>query len=100
VSEGHSYLRVGTWRDSEESWNYATGDFEDGISVYALDPTTGQPIVPPDGEWADSDLADRLASDDPKFIVTGRETGTGGDGEPLLRDVRIVGTWPIPPGEG
>jgi hypothetical protein len=38
-------------------------------------------------------LHDRLASDDPKYLVTGDLVGIGGDGEPLLRNLRIVGTW-------
>lgn len=91
-SNSTRYLRVGAWRDSEQSWNFATGGFEQGVSVYALDPE-GMPVVPPDGEWAESDLHDRLASDEPKYLVTGNVVGCGGDGEPLLRNLRIIGTW-------
>lgn len=39
------YLRIGTWRDTEQYWNYSTGGFEAGVSVYALEPD-GDPVVP------------------------------------------------------
>lgn len=87
------YLRVGTWNpDRPISKNYATGSQEAGLSVYELD-RTGKPIVPSEGEWAEDDMQDRLASSDPKFLVQGMVVGRGGDGEPVLDDVRVVGTW-------
>lgn len=86
------YLRIGRWDDSERSRNFATGEFEAGVSVYDLDPA-GAPIDPGEGEWSADDLRDRLAGDDPKFLVTGDVVGEGGDGEPLLRNVRVIGHW-------
>jgi hypothetical protein len=87
------YLRVGTWNpDRPISKNYATGSQEAGLSVYELD-RTGKPITPSEGEWAEDDMQDRLASSDPKFLVQGMVVGRGGDGEPVLDDVRVVGMW-------
>lgn len=82
------YLRIGAWHPSEQSRNYATGDIEAGVSVYDLD-GQGRPIAP-DGEWAEDDLRDRLASDEPKWLVEGDLVGEGHDGEPLLQNIRIV----------
>jgi 8-oxo-dGTP pyrophosphatase MutT (NUDIX family) len=85
------YLRVGTWNPAtERSGNYAAGKMEKGVSVYALGPH-GDPVVPPEGEWAADDLRDRMRGDEPKFLVQGKLVGRGNDGEPLLRKVRVVG---------
>ena len=86
------YLRVGDWNpECPRSRNFATGDIEYGLSVYEL--MEGMPVIPPDGEWAEDDLRTRLQSDAPKYLVQGEIAGWGGDGEPVLSDVRIVGLW-------
>lgn len=88
------YLRIGDWDRSTptpRSSNFATGDIEAGLSVYDL--KDGQPVVPEEGEWAEQDMRERLASDDPKYIVRGRLVGQGHDGEPLLSHVQIVRNW-------
>lgn len=89
------YLRIGEWDRTNprpRSRNYATGEIEVGLSVYDLD-EVGNPIAPPDSEWAEDDLRDRIKSADPKFIVTGQLVGIGHDGEPLLSDIVVVGEW-------
>lgn len=86
-----TYLRLGPWPEDERSRCWATGTIEEGVSVYALDPQ-GQPVAP-SGEWAEVDLHERLALDEPKWLVTGDLVGTGHDGEPLLRNLTIVRRW-------
>lgn len=89
------YLRVGDWNPKHErSSNYATGDIEMGLSAYDLD-DGGEPVVPESGntDWQETDLRDRMRGDDPKYLVQGDLVATGHDGEPLLRRVRVVGTW-------
>jgi hypothetical protein len=83
------YLRVGDWHESETSRNYAAGKTEIGVSVYDI--RDGKPLTPEDGEWAEVDMRERLDSSDPKYLVQGEEQGTGHDGEPLLKRVRVVG---------
>jgi hypothetical protein len=89
------YLRVGDWHPSETSRNYAEGGTEAGVSVYRLH--DGHPVTP-EGDEESADIHARLAGDDPKHLVTGREVGTGAQGEPLLRDVRHVGEYEAPAG--
>lgn len=87
------YLRIGDWNpDNERSGNYAMGEIEVGLSVYDLD-EHGQPIIPDEGEWAEDDFNDRMASDAPKYLVQGQHVGMGHDGEPLLNGVVVVGMW-------
>lgn len=87
------FLRIGDWHDSETSRNYATGEAELGVSVYELGPEGGI-VVPPESEWARQDLMDRLRLGEVRHLVRGRVAGWGGDGEPLLRDLEMVGAWP------
>lgn len=97
LDTGHRprYLRVGEFdrsTDKPVSRNFVTGDFEIGLSVYELD-ADGYPVVPPESEWAETDMRDRLASDEPKYIVTGNLVGWGHDGEPLLSHIEVIGEW-------
>lgn len=86
------YLRSGDLPRGGRSRNYATGELEHGVSVYDMTDHNA-PKTPPEGEWADDDLRDRLKSDEPWHVVTGKEAGVGGDGEPVIRDPKIVGRW-------
>lgn len=87
------YLRIGNWDlDDPRSYNHALGEREVGLSAYDLDEEL-RPVVPEEGEWAETDMRDRLASDLPKHLVVGRLVGEGHDGEPLLDQVEIVGRW-------
>ncbi|MGY3582252.1 hypothetical protein ACVIGB_000823 [Bradyrhizobium sp. USDA 4341] len=87
------YLRVGKWNPADpRSRNYAAGDIEIGLSVYELDATIN-PVMPPEGEWAETDLNERMRGDEPKFLVQGDVLGWGHDGEPLLGNPRVVGAY-------
>lgn len=92
------YLRIGDWDAADPvSYNHAAGEREAGLSTYDLD-ADGMPVAPEEAEWAERDMLRRLASDQPKHLVTGRLVGEGHDGEPLLADVVIVGAWSTPTG--
>ena len=84
------YLRFGPIPKSEQSHNHATGTIEKGVSVYALD-ENDNPIVPTKREYAADDLAFRQRRETgTRYIVQGDRVGTGYDGEPLLRNVKVV----------
>jgi hypothetical protein len=98
ASSPKKYLRIGDWNpDDPRSSNYAKGKKEKGLSVYELD-RQGNPIAPQESEWAEADLRDRLKSDEPKYLVSGRHIGKGGDGEPILAEPVIHGPWEQPTG--
>ena len=87
------YLRIGDWDPQDpRSYNYALGEREAGLSAYDLDAEL-RPVVPEEGEWAETDMRERLASELPKHLIVGRLVGEGHDGEPLLDQVEIVGCW-------
>lgn len=86
------YLRVGLWNPARPySKNYARGEQEAGLSVYDL--KDGVPVVPTESEWAEVDMRERLASNQPTFLVQGQIVGEGHDVEPLLGKVIVVGLW-------
>jgi hypothetical protein len=88
------YLRVGDWNpDRPYSNNYAKGDIEAGLGVYDLN-AAGEPIAPEEGEWAEVDMRALLRSDEPRYLVQGDLVGEGHDGEPLLRNPKVVGMYP------
>ena len=62
---------------------------EEGISVFEY--IEGRGIVVPHNQQARDDFLMLMNSiDKPQYIVIGEEIGVGNDGEPLLRDVKIV----------
>lgn len=91
------YIRFGGWPSDERSNNNVTGFKEEGVSVYEMD-HRGYPSINWEGNFgnAQDDLVSRITdlrrrrSDDPVFMVQGDVIGTGQDGEPLLRNVRVI----------
>lgn len=87
-----AYLRFKSLPKGERSRNHETGRLEDGVSVYALEwdvlgrawklVMTGNPF---------QFVLNSFRGDVPAYIVTGERVGTGSDGEPLIRNVTIVG---------
>lgn len=62
---------------------------EKGISVFEY--IEGRGIVVPHNQQARDDFLLLMNSiDKPQYIVIGEEIGVGSDGEPLLRDVKII----------
>lgn len=82
----HVFIRFGRWSSDDcRSRNWATGEKEKGLSVYLAKFVDG--VVIPDEE--DLDICIRVVGR-LCFPVTGRIVGTGSDGEPLLRGVRVL----------
>jgi hypothetical protein len=77
------YIRYGDLPRGGRSRNHDTNEYESGISVY-------RGKMYPDGSWAvDAGInqgAWCLFSNRPVYLVSGREIGTGSDGEPVLAD--------------
>lgn len=89
-----AYIRFGGIPDGERSRNHADGHAEAGVSVYTarivgVPPGSELPGVYTPAEARAPELASLVASRD-AYLVTGREVGTGSDGEPVLRDVEVV----------
>lgn len=95
------YLRFGAWPTNELSGNWLDGLKEAGVSVYETN-AEGLPIYPVPVELMSDapvsraqevrqDLDRRLRSKEPMYYVTGDVVGRGVDGEPLLRNVRMLG---------
>jgi len=81
------YIRFGDLPPGGKSYNHATGDYEDGVSVY-------RGKLYHDGSWAVDIGINQgawcLFSDRPVYLVSGREVGIGSDGEPVLADCAII----------
>lgn len=78
------FLRYGIWEC--RSLNFCTGEREIGISVYRAKVSDGAVCLDdiPDSRYV-NELRSRFV-----FPVTGSVVGTGSDGEPLLRNVKVV----------
>lgn len=87
------YIRFGKFSKRDRSINFATGEYERGLSVYnARLETDGSVSLIVNDEnlvWTAEDCADRLEGR-LAFVVTGKEVGRGSDSEPLLRGVRLL----------
>ena len=84
------YVRFGEIPANGKSKNYLTGEYEKGVSVYeALERDEKISILLPNLTGSAcvslSEVLDR-----PMFIVDGELCGTGSDGEPLLKNCKIV----------
>lgn len=88
------YLRQHGWCHCERSFNTSKGDFEGGVSVYQCNHNE-------DGKWTGTGTAfskrersykgqqrkDLGGQDAIWYLVSGEKVGTGGDGEPLVKNV-------------
>ena len=89
------YVRFGLWRKNERSRNYQKRKLEQGVSVFET-MKSSKLIVPKigDSDTALSSIAQCIVEAAVKsrtpYIVRGDRIGTGGDGEPLLKNLEIV----------
>jgi hypothetical protein len=86
------YIRWGAIPPRERSRNHATGRLERGVSVYAArwDPERRRVIVIDDALPGTGLMLMFLGF--PVYLIVGHEVGRGSDGEPLLRQVRVIAT--------
>lgn len=86
-----AYIRFNDLPESGRSRNWASGEVEKGVSVYdaRFDVVTGRYSTY--GALAGAEIAYAL-QDAPVYLVTGEEVGRGADGEPLLTNVKVLGT--------
>jgi hypothetical protein len=77
------YIRFGRW--SRRSINAATGEPEAGVSVYQAWVENRVVYLHPDILCPKLRGQGRMV-----FPVTGKVVGIGSDGEPVLRDVKVV----------
>lgn len=94
VTSQKQYIRVGELPPDGKSKirrradNSIIGE-EEGISVFEY--IEGRGIVVPHNQQARDDFLMLMNSiDKPQYIVIGEEIGVGSDGEPLLKDVKII----------
>lgn len=83
------FIRFGKWSRRSRSINFALGHSEVGVSVYPAKLVDG--MVEPD--YSEMDIC-ILVEGRCAFPVTGIVVGRGSDGEPVLRNLRIL-TYPI-----
>ena len=84
------FVRYGDLPANGISANHADGTSESGVSVYRglhLE-ATGEAIALPATNAQTCGMLTIAAR--PMYIVSGREVGTGSDGEPVLADAKIV----------
>ena len=98
------YVRFGRksepFPENERSWNVLTQQYEDGVSVYeAIERNGNYQIILPkmDGTTLATlgmcyNVAQGLSgqTDNPLYEVTGDVVGHGYDGEPVLRNCKVV----------
>ena len=85
------FIRFGHFQSEtgERSMNWSTGEYERGISVYPASLIDGTAI--PDSDWLlDIERAWDLLKDRTRYVLTGRVSGEGADGEPVLVPSSIV----------
>jgi hypothetical protein len=84
------YVRFGDLPKSGRSWNWLTKEWERGVSVYEAIIRDGKPllILPSPALPVAQSVCHCLQR--PAYRVTGDVVGRGGDGEPVLANVRII----------
>ena len=85
------YIRYGKFPPSERSVNHITNRCEIGVSCFRI--VDGEPFT--QSAFKDRELHLSLAFETlkkrkPVYLLTGEEVGFGYDGEPLIRNVKIV----------
>ena len=86
----NAYIRFNDLPKSGFSKNYATGENELGVSCYEArwDIVTG--VYKRDGAGLDGAAIRYILSGSPVYLITGEEISRGSDGEPTLRNARVL----------
>lgn len=85
-----AFLRFGRLPKGGRSKNYATGEMEQGVSCYALtwDAMNGCYTITGSG-LAGAIIAYTIKGA-PVYIISGEKCGTGSDGEPVIRNAKVL----------
>jgi hypothetical protein len=95
---GNYYIRFGRWRDHEQSRNGLTGELEKGVSAYHASFDMEERRWAVDASVNEDTISGTMGSffsrpDQKVFLVQGTELrSTGSDGEPLLKNVKLIKT--------
>lgn len=84
------YIRFGELPKSGKSKNYATGEYENGISVYDARYDIGEGAFEICGNALSGAAFAGLLSGKNIYLLSGEEYGTGSDGEPTIRNAKII----------
>ncbi len=84
------YVRFGEIPENGKSKNYLTGEYENGVSVYeAIERDNNISIILP-SLTGSACVSLSGVLDRPMYIVDGELCGTRSDGEPLLKNCKVV----------
>jgi len=93
------YIRFGALPKGGRSRNWASGEYERGVSVYRARYNVNTGTYQPFGALPGAEIA-HLLRGSKILLVTGDKVGTGSDGEPLLSNVRIIAELELEPDGG
>lgn len=86
----NAYIRFNDLPHSGYSTNYATRKKESGISCYEARWDLVSGAYKRNGDGLDGAAIYYIMSESPVYLVTGEEIGKGSDGEPLLKNVKML----------
>lgn len=86
-----AYLRFNNLPASGCSKNFATGTMEKGTSCYSLTWDLVNGCYTISGNALEGAMISYILQRAPIYFIAGEEVGTGSDGEPLLKDPKILG---------
>lgn len=92
------YIRFGDLPKGGKSRNWASGEYERGVSVYRARYSVNTGTYQPFGALPGAEIA-HLMQGSKILLVTGDKVGTGSDGEPLLANVIIIAELEYTDGE-
>lgn len=85
-----AFIRFGHLPKGGKSRNYATGEYEEGVSVYAAEWDMIGGAYKRSGSGLDGAAIVYLIKGAPVYLVTGKQIGVGSDGEPVITNAAIA----------
>lgn len=85
------YIRFGELPKGAKSKNYATGEYESGISAFDARYDIAEAAFEICGTALVGAAISGLLADKKIYLLNGEESGTGSDGEPTIKNVEIIG---------